>query len=84
MSVDSRQDGGTPGPITTAIRPTPNIPAIEGGKPSLCDVHKADRALSRAVPARLACLTHALENAEDWGIWGGLSEGQRWQGKRLG
>lgn len=26
---------------------------------------------------RLDCLTYAIENGEDWGVWGGLDEDQR-------
>ncbi len=35
-----------------------------------------------ACPVRIDCLEYALARSEEWGIWGGLSEGQRRQLKR--
>ncbi len=31
----------------------------------------------RGCPVRTACLTHALETDEPWGIWGGLDAQER-------
>ena len=37
----------------------------------------AAKALCGRCPVRQECLEHALHNGEDYGIWGGLTEGER-------
>ena len=39
----------------------------------------AAKAICEQCPAMLACRAHALEVHEPYGIWGGLSEGERQQ-----
>ncbi|MFE2384458.1 WhiB family transcriptional regulator [Streptomyces misionensis] len=38
---------------------------------------QAAKSLCFGCPSMLRCASHALTRGEDWGVWGGLSEGQR-------
>ncbi|MFI0827199.1 WhiB family transcriptional regulator [Streptomyces roseolus] len=38
---------------------------------------EAAKQICRMCPVRLHCLQHALTQREDWGVWGGLDEGER-------
>lgn len=40
------------------------------------------KALCRACPVRTDCLSYALETNQKFGIWGGMTEGQRRRLKR--
>ncbi len=35
------------------------------------------KAVCAACPVTVECLTHALNNGERWGVWGGMSEAER-------
>jgi len=37
----------------------------------------AAKAVCASCPVRRECLDHALESGEPYGVWGGLSEGER-------
>jgi WhiB family redox-sensing transcriptional regulator len=38
---------------------------------------KTARLLCRDCPVRLECLSEALDNRIEWGVWGGMTERQR-------
>ena len=39
-------------------------------------------ALCRECPVRVDCLEYALEHHQHWGVWGGMTERQRFEEKR--
>lgn len=51
-------------------------PEGERGRARLNREHRA-KALCRECPVLTQCRTHALEIAEPFGVWGGLSEADR-------
>ncbi|WNI31459.1 WhiB family transcriptional regulator [Streptomyces sp. ITFR-6] len=48
----------------------------KGGVPAALDAAYA-KTFCNQCPARDACLAHALTHREDYGVWGGLDEGER-------
>lgn len=41
------------------------------------DLYREAKAICDGCPVKQACLDHALDNDERWGVWGGLSPNQR-------
>ena len=53
------------------------FPVAEEGS-ALGDAARASaRRVCRACPVQLSCLNWALENGEDYGVWGGMTESER-------
>ena len=48
------------------------------------DVSPEVRQVCMTCPVRSECLQYALDHGEDFGIWGGLSEGERAELKAMG
>ena len=46
-------------------------------EPMRSDREAAAKAVCARCPVRRECLGHALESGEPYGVWGGLSEGER-------
>lgn len=77
MAAIGERDLISPIPIlpdaSCAAHPNPDMWFVDTGGPFLNEA----RTICHSCPERIACLQFALENAEPWGLWGGLAPSER-------
>ena len=67
---------GTQVDPTTGDVPNPFFPTRVGLRPKAF-ADSAAKAICRRCPVRLECLRTALDQEEEWGVWGGVGESHR-------